>query len=38
MTKPTQGVTFKIFQDQLIGVNEAKEPNPIKPKNIANIK
>ena len=38
MTKPTQGVAFKIFQDQLIGVTEAKYPNPGEPKNTVNIK
>ena len=28
--KPTQGVTFKIYQDQLMGFTEAQEPGPGK--------
>ena len=38
MTKTTQGVTFKIFQDQLIDFTDEKYPNPGNPKNIVNIK
>ena len=32
MTKPTQGVAFKILWDQLMGVTKAQYPGPGKPK------
>ena len=32
MIKPTQGVAFKIFQDQFMGVTEAQDPGPWNPK------
>ena len=38
MTKPTQGVMFNMFQDQLIDFTDEKYPYPGKPKNIVNIK
>ena len=32
MTKPTQGMAFKMFQDQLMGFIEARDPGLVKPK------
>ena len=32
MTKPTQGVAFKRFQDELMGVTEVQDTDPKKPK------
>ena len=38
MTKPTQGVAFKRFQDKLMGVTEAQDLGQVNPKKIVNIK
>ena len=36
--KPTQGVAFKRFRDQLMVVTEAQDLVPVNPKNIVKIK